>query len=129
VNRRDTIEELRKRVAECEEARNDDRAQEMARISAAANDRAVRDFGWNPMNRLAHEPGDGCDGRLSARVCVLAVVLMLEDRADALLVTTFGDVKAGFVEQARIDRLRQLLGEVTEEEQAAAIALWDETAT
>lgn len=114
MSRRDTIEELRAQVAECERARE----QESARRQRC------EEAEWKRLE--ANGPSANAP---EARACVLAIVLMLENRLDALAVTEYAHVKQGNVEQARIGRLRGLLGVVTDEETAAATALWDETAT
>jgi hypothetical protein len=62
------------------------------------------------------------------RIAVLAVCLMLQDRANALQTPEWGEIRRAHDEQARVDRLRALLSDVTAEDEAAALALWEEVA-
>lgn len=62
------------------------------------------------------------------RVAVLAVSLMLKNRADASRVLEGSHVEAVIEDYARVSRLRELLGPVTDDELFEAVALWDETA-
>ena len=78
----------------------------------------------NVANRVYFEPSWE-----AFRVPVLAIVLMLENRLDAREVSEFSHVRQGLAEQARVERMRSRLGEISEAEQLAAVALWDETAS
>jgi hypothetical protein len=105
TTRRALIEELREQVERCENERE------------------------NELRRTVQIPRHFRDDHQGdMRLATLAVVLMLQNRLDALPISEYAHVKQGNVEQQRIDRLRALLGEVSDEEQAAAVALWEEVA-
>lgn len=107
MGRKETIAELQRRVKYLDGLQNDC---------------------WNAREREAEAASTDLSSMRDMRVPTLAISLMLRDRADALQTPNGAAVQQAFAEYARADRLRALLGEVTAEEEAAAIALWDETA-
>lgn len=62
-----------------------------------------------------------------ARVAILAVALMLKDRADAMDVSQGTHVQQVQDEYGRVQRYLTILGDINEEERTDATALWDLT--